>query len=112
MSHHATTADTLREAATRHHRITERLTELLLADDPADIWLYLDTVLGDIPALAGMISRQGTDLAAARLHRANLAAAALAVLAATREGEPDPMAYLRDELLAQGHDTGSSRSGR
>jgi len=54
--------------------------------------------------MATEITRQSTDLAQARLNRANLAAAALAVLAADRDGEPDALSYLRDELEAHGHD--------
>lgn len=112
MSNETRTTDALQEAATRHHHITQRLADLLAATDPDDIWPYLETVLADIPAMAGLITRQGTDLAQARLNRANLAAAALAVIAATREGESDALSYLRDELRAQGHDTNDHRSGR
>ncbi len=102
--------DSLREAASRHHRIVSYLAEVLDLRHPDDIWPYLEAVLADIPAMAGEISRQGTDLAEARLNRANLAAAALAVIAATRDGEPDAMDYLRDELAAQGHDADDPRS--
>jgi hypothetical protein len=105
MSDEARSTDSLQEAATRHHRIAQHLANLLASTYPDDIWPYLGFVLADIPAMAGLISRQGTDLAQARLNRANLAAAALAVIAATREGEPDALSYLRDELRAQGHDT-------
>lgn len=110
MSKQTRTADTVQEATTRHHRITQRLTDLLTTTDPDDIWPYLEAVLADIPAMAGLITRQSTDLAEARLNRANLAAAALAVIAATRDGEPDALSYLRDELQAQGHDTDETRS--
>ena len=48
--------------------------------------------------LTAEISRQRTDLAAVRLDRANLLAAIRAALAAHRDGEADPLAYLRDEL--------------
>jgi hypothetical protein len=105
MSHESSTADELQEATTRHQAIAQRLADLLAPDYPADILPYLDAVLAEIPAMAGLISRQGTDLAQSRLNRANLAAAALAVIAATRDGEPDALSYLRDELRAQGHDT-------
>jgi hypothetical protein len=41
---------------------------------------------------------------------ANLAAAGLATLAAHHDDEPDPLAYLRDELRAQGHDITRGRA--
>lgn len=104
--------DSLQEAAARHNRIVQHLANLLATECSEDIWPYLDAVLADIPVMAGVITRQGADLAQARLNRANLAAAALAVVAATREGEPDALSYLRDELHAQGHDTDDARSGR
>lgn len=107
MSNETRTADTLQEATTRHHHIAQRLADLIATTDPDDIWLYLEAVLADVPVMAGLIGRQGADLAEARLNRANLAAAALAVIAATREGEPDALSYLRDELQAQGHHTRS-----
>ena len=53
-----------------------------------------------------LISAEVTGLRAAlnraRLSNANLAAAALASMAAHDEGEADPLSYLRDELAAQG----------
>ena len=69
----------------------------------ATVWHYLDTALSDTLALATEISLLRADLAKTRLHRANLAAAARAVLAAHRDGESDPQAYLRDELRTQGY---------
>jgi hypothetical protein len=71
----------------------------------AAVWQSIDTALADTLALAAEISLLRADLAEARLHRANLAAAALAVLAAHHEGESDPLAYLRDELRAQHYGT-------
>ena len=68
----------------------------------ADIWRYLDTALADSPALSAEITRLRAELAGARLDLANLAAAALATLTAHRDGEGDPLSYLRDELHAQG----------
>jgi hypothetical protein len=46
---------------------------------------------GDVPVLL-------RSLRAARLRAANLAAAGRATLAAERDGEPDPLYYLRDQL--------------
>jgi hypothetical protein len=71
----------------------------------ADIWRYLDTALADSPALSAEITRLHTELTGARLDLANLAAAALATLTAHRDGEADPLSYLRDELHAQGFGT-------
>jgi hypothetical protein len=39
----------------------------------------------------------------------DLAAAALATIAAHQDGEPDPLSYLRDELRAQGYPSHRSR---
>jgi hypothetical protein len=55
-----------------------------------------------VPALTAEIARLNAELRAVRLDRANLAAAGRATLAASRDGEPDPLSYLRDELAAQG----------
>ena len=48
-----------------------------------------------------MIHRLCRELAAIRLSYANLLAAARATLAAARDGEPDALEYLADELAAQ-----------
>jgi hypothetical protein len=45
-----------------------------------------------------MVARLTAELAATRLDRANLLAAIRATLAASADGEADPLAYLRDEL--------------
>jgi len=67
----------------------------------ADIWQYLDDALSDVPLLVAEISRLSADLQATRLDRANVLAAVRATLAAYRDGEPDPLFYLRDELDAR-----------
>ena len=69
-------------------------------------WRQIDEALAGIPALATDISRLRAQLTDIRLKRANLAAAGLATLTANRNGEPDPLAYLRDELDAQEFGTG------
>jgi hypothetical protein len=76
---------------------------------PADIWRSLTAAFADAPALAAQITKLHAELAHARLDRANLAAAALATIAAHQEGEPDPLSYLRDELRAQGYPSHRSR---
>lgn len=76
----------------------------------ATVWSYLDIALADTLALATQITMLAAELAEARLGRANLAAAARAALAAHREGESDPLVYLRDELSAQHYDTDRGRT--
>jgi hypothetical protein len=52
----------------------------------------------DIPALVSEVDRLYRLLVDTRRRYADLAAAARATLAAAADGEPDPLAYLRDEL--------------
>jgi hypothetical protein len=67
----------------------------------AEFWRHLDTALADNGPLAAEVAQLTAELSAARLDRANLLAAARAVLSAARDGEPDPLSYLRDELAAR-----------
>lgn len=61
------------------------------------------------------IARQRRALAALRMRHANLLAAARATLTAARDGDAHPLAYLIDELAAQGQlppaETGSPIPG-
>lgn len=68
-----------------------------------DLWARLYAALADVPQLLSEISRLSSLLVKVRRDRANLAAAGRATLRADRDGEPDPLYYLRDELRAQGH---------
>ena len=68
----------------------------------AEIRQHLEAALADTPTLSAEITRLHAELADTRLDRANLLAAARAVITAHREGEPDPLSYLRDELAARG----------
>jgi len=52
----------------------------------------------DVPALVSEVERLYVLLLEGRRRYADLAAAARASLAAHADGEPDPLAYLRDEL--------------
>src|SRR5450631_1597315 len=89
----------LQEISTRNRHARHIIAGFSLAlPTLAEIWRFLDQALTDTLTLAEEISRQRTDLAAARLDRANLLAAIRAALAAHRDGEADPLAYLRDEL--------------
>jgi hypothetical protein len=55
-----------------------------------------------IPILASQLKRIGDRLAHTLTDLGNLTAAARATLGAQRDGEADPLYYLRDELQAQG----------
>jgi hypothetical protein len=68
-------------------------------------WHQIDDVLADIPALTAEIADLRTRLSGSRLDRANLAAAGRATVTASLNGESDSLAYLRDELQAQGFGT-------
>jgi hypothetical protein len=67
-----------------------------------DLWQHIDQSLSDVPVLIAEITRMDGQLRAIRLDRANLAAAGRAVLAASRDGDADPLSFLRAELAAQG----------
>jgi hypothetical protein len=69
------------------------------------LWRLVDDTLSDIPILTAEVRRLHEELTVARIDRANLAAAARAAIATYRNGEPDPLSYLDDELLAQGFAT-------
>ena len=89
----------LQEISTRNRHARHIIAGFSLAlPTLTDIWQLLDQALTDIATLTAEISRQRTDLAAVRLDRANLLAAIRAALAAHRDGEADPLGYLRDEL--------------
>ncbi|MFD0851179.1 hypothetical protein ACFQ07_03055 [Actinomadura adrarensis] len=68
-----------------------------------DLWVRLHDALSDTPVLLTEINRLHVELIRARFDLANLVAAGRATLKAHRDGEPDALFYLRDELRAQGH---------
>src|SRR5437764_14874123 len=73
---------------------------------PLTVW----TAIADIPVLLAELARLARLLTWARTEFANLLAAAHATLAAQRDGEPDPLSYLRDQVAAHAPgETGSSR---
>ncbi|MDL4817759.1 hypothetical protein [Actinomadura opuntiae] len=93
----------LQEATTRS-RTARRIVAHSFPDElPGIVRKTVETALDSIPALAAEIVRLSTELRDTRIRRANLAAAARATLAAHHDGEPDPLAFLRDELEAQGY---------
>lgn len=63
---------------------------------PVRLW----HAVADIPVMLAELSRLRSLLALVRTMHANLLAAARATIAATRDGEADPMYYLREELDA------------
>jgi hypothetical protein len=93
----------LQEAATRN-RTARRVIAGFSTTAPtlAEIWQQLEAGLADTPALSAEITRLRAEVADIRLDRANLLAAARAVITAHHDGEPDPLSYLRDELAARG----------
>lgn len=62
--------------------------------------LVLASVL-DVPFLVSEVETLWEQLVQVRRERADLLAAGRATLAAGRDGEPDPLYYLRDEISIQ-----------
>lgn len=60
------------------------------------------TAATDIPVLLAEIGRLHSLLLLTRVRQADLTAAARAVIAAERDGENDPLWYIRDELATNG----------
>lgn len=65
---------------------------------PAVLWI----VVADVPVLLAEIDRLHSLTGLSRGQYADLLAAARATLSADRDGEADPLSYLRDELDAYG----------
>ena len=63
-------------------------------------WQHIRAALADARDLATEVTRLSAELAAARLWHANALAAMRATIGAQRDGEPDPLYYIRDELSA------------
>ena len=63
-------------------------------------WQHIGVALTDARNLATEVTRLSADLAIERLWRANGLAAMRATISAQRDGEPDPLYYIRDELAA------------
>jgi hypothetical protein len=69
----------------------------------ASRWQPVGASLADIPVLVSDLSELSGSLVTQRRHRANLAGAAKARLAACADRDDDPLGYLRDELAEQGY---------
>jgi hypothetical protein len=61
-------------------------------------WEHINAALADTRDLATEVARLAAELAAARLAHAYALAAMRATIGAHRDGEPDPLWYIRDEL--------------
>jgi hypothetical protein len=93
----------LQEAAARNLTARDVLAELSITIPPlSGVWRLLDAALADTPILSAEIIRLAAHLLDQRRSLADLLAAARATLTASRDGEPDPLYYLRDELAARG----------
>jgi hypothetical protein len=77
----------------------------LVTPSLTQLWRQVDDALSDILVLTAEIAHLHDRLIASRIDRANLAAAGRVTLTAYCNGEPDPLACLRDELHAQGFRT-------
>jgi hypothetical protein len=63
-------------------------------------WQRIEAALADVEDLATEVTRLSAELASARLRHADALAAMRATIGAQRDGEPDPLYYIRDELNA------------
>ena len=74
-------------------------------------WLHIQAALADARYLASELTRLSAELANARLWHANALAAMRATMGAQRDGELDPLYYIRDELSAPQNLPRSRRGG-
>ena len=63
-------------------------------------WDHIRAALADARDLATDVTRLSAELTVARLRHANALAAMRATIGAQRDGERDPLYYIRDELNA------------
>ncbi|WP_132507983.1 hypothetical protein [Nonomuraea diastatica] len=75
-------------------------------------WAYVISALDDIDALIDEVTGLRAELSSVRYQRANALAAMRATLAADRDGDDDPLYYVRDELHAQIHPDQTAGEGR
>jgi hypothetical protein len=100
---HSTSPINLLEVSTRAEHARHVINGFSVAAPTlADLWRQITEALADIPDLNAEIVSLRARLSTSRIDRANLAAASRVAISAYLNGEPDPLAYLRDELHAQG----------
>ncbi|TYB56815.1 hypothetical protein FXF51_42680 [Nonomuraea sp. PA05] len=99
---HPYTGPDLQEVVHRH-RTAEQLIATFARSTPAlsDLWQDVTAALHDIPTLVQETRRLRREVTTLRLSRANYLAAINATLNAHADGEPNALAYLRDELADQ-----------
>jgi hypothetical protein len=78
----------------------------------AAMWQYIQTALADVGDLTAEVTRLSAAVQDVRLDRANAFAAMRATIAAERDGETDPLSYLRDELKAARGDPAARAGGK
>jgi len=100
------------EAMNRNHAAQDIVSGFAAATPTlTPAWEHIQAALADARDLATEVARLAAELAAARLGRANAVAAMRAAITAQRDGEPDPLSYLSDELNAPQRDTETRRGG-
>jgi hypothetical protein len=93
----------LLEVSTRAEHARQIITGFsLCAPTLDDLWRQVNDALSDIPVLTAEVTGLRARLTACRIDRANLAAAGRIAMTAYHNDEPDPLAYLQDELVVQG----------
>lgn len=101
----------LLEVSTRAEHARHIITGFsLVAPTLADLWRQVNEALSDVPILTTEVTSLRARLTACRIDRANLAAAGRIAMTAYHNDEPNPLAYLQDELIAQGF--GADRGDR
>jgi hypothetical protein len=75
-------------------------------------WDHIRAALADARDLATEVTRLSAELTVARLRHANALAAMRATIGAQRDGEPDPLYYIRDELSTSQYLAEAREGGR
>jgi septal ring factor EnvC (AmiA/AmiB activator) len=102
--HHPYPYTDLQEVAHRNNIAAQLLAALTRNPLPLlPVWAHVIAALDDIETLIDEVTGLRAELASIRYQRANLLAAIRATLAADRDGDDDPLYYVRDELQAQTH---------